>query len=255
MKWDFETFLTEQLNIINNEKGYGLNFEISNEQAFAKLKSFDPNTIYIIIKYLGSSIEYDIETQPIQIMCIAEQNSLDLSRDILDTYAKKFNWSVKLDLETGFYLKQEYSSPVVLSNFNSVGYGYRSVIYLTATFYMMENVIDLEELEIDEGHYKPLSFSLTYQMAGNTQPVGDEYLSKTVKNSSTLSISMTVQMLNNDFVNKVLQIANGDLSGNTEFDFSFYIGDNLFSAGLKLISLAFATAPNNVPTIQLGFMR
>ena len=68
--WDYEYFITEKFNTIKNSKGYDLNIEIASEQAFAKIKTFKPNTIYVIIKKLSSTLTYNIDTTPVQILVI-----------------------------------------------------------------------------------------------------------------------------------------------------------------------------------------
>lgn len=251
---NYELYLTEKLNTIKNTRQYDINIEISTEQAFAKIKTFDPKTVYVIIKYLTSSITLEAKTQPIQILCLAEQNQIDISRALFDEFANTYNWVSYTEGTT--YTKQQYSTPVVLSNFNEVGFGYRSVIYIAGTLYIMEEVVDVEGLEIDDNSITPLTFSMSYAMTGNTQPVGNSYIATTVKNIATLSITMSIPMTNTDLVEKVISIMSGDDSGNQDFKFNFTLdGVEFDDQNFKLISASFVTAPNSVPALQLGFMR
>lgn len=254
--WDYEYFITEKFNTIKNSKGYDLNIEIASEQAFAKIKTFKPNTIYVIIKKLSSTLTYNIDTTPVQILVIAEQNQIDMTKDMLETFVNTYNWTSQLDGTT--YIKQQYNSPVVLSNFNEISYGYRSIVYVTGTLYLMEDVVDIDTLTIDSKTYKPLSFGFSYQMTGNTQAVGTSVLAETVKSIATFTITMTVPLLNDDLCDKVREIINGTQSGNTNFAFSitFTTGTaNISGLNMKLINAQLNTAPNQAPSLSLAFMR
>ena len=253
--WDYEYFITEKLNTIKNSKGYDLNIEIASEQAYAKIKTFEPNTIYVIIKKLSSTLTYNIDTTPVQILAIAEQNQIDMTKDILDTFVNTYNWTSQLNGTT--YVKQQYTSPVVLSNFNEVSYGYRSVFYITGTLYVMEEVVDIDTLEIDDVVYKPLSFGFAYQMSGNTQAVGNSYLAETVKSIATFTITLSVPLLNDTLCTKVREIMNGTQSGNTNFKFeiTFTTGTANIELNMKLTNAQLNTAPNQAPSLNLSFMR
>ncbi len=253
--WDYEYFITEKLNIIKNTNEYDINIEIASEQAFAKLKTFNPNTIYVIIKKLASTLTYNITTQPVQILAITEQNQLDITKSLLEEFVNTYNWNASLSDET--YVKQQYSSPVVLSNFNEVSYGYRSVIYVAGTLYLMEDVVDIDSLTIDGVEYKPLTFSVAYQMTGNTQAVGTSRIAQTVKNIATLTYTLSVPLLDNDLCNKVRAIMNETTSGNVDFSISVVYTSNTYplTASMKLINAQIITAPNQAPSLNLSFMR
>lgn len=253
--WDYEYFITEKLNQIKNTNNYDINIEVASEQAFAKIKTFKPNTIYVIIKKLASTLTYNITTQPVQILTIAEQNQLDITKALLESFVNTYNWTTDLDNTT--YVKQQYSSPVVLSNFNEVSYGYRSIVYVTGTLYVMEDVVDIDTLEIDGTEYKPLTFGFSYQMTGNTQAVGTSILAETVKSVATFTVTLSVPLLNDDLCNKVRQIMNGTLSGNTNFLFeiTYTTGTANIESNMKLINAQLQTAPNTAPSLNLSFMR
>mgnify|MGYP003288694812 CR=1 FL=1 len=100
------------------------------------------------------------------------------------------------------YIKQDYREPVVLSNFNEVSYGFRSIIYISATLYIMENIIDISEINIktstsaeDEGEtVKPIGSGISYSMTPNTQPIPPTLLATSVKSVSTLSLTLSVPL-------------------------------------------------------------
>ena len=138
MSFNFENYLLQELH---SDK-----VVVLNEQIFAKGGEFEPNKIYIVIKYLTSSIEFGAEIQPIQLLILTEQNGMQEAKDLFDAYATSHNW---LSFKVGnTFIKQQYSSPVVMSNFNEVAYGYRSVLYVSATLYIIDNLMDITDLKV-----------------------------------------------------------------------------------------------------------
>ena len=254
MSWDYELYITEKLNEIKISKNYDIDLQISSEQAFAKIKDFKPNTIYVVLKYLSSTYSYNVLSQPVQIMAISEQNQIDITKDILSTFTNSYNWVSVVDSTT--YIKQQYSTPVVLSNFNEVGFGYRSLVYITGTLEIMDDLIDVSSISIDSVTYKPIAFSLSYQMTGNTQPVGTSKIAVTQKNISTLNFTMVVSFVNDNLCSKVLGIINETTNGNDGFSFVVtFSNSTTITTTMKLINAKIDTSPNQPPSLNLSFMR
>jgi len=261
MKYDFETYLLGRLEHIKDTlTGFeDVQIFISEEQNFAKMDELTPDSIYIVIKYLSSSIEYYAETMPIQILVLSEQNSMEKAQMLMSKFTETYNWNVIEENNT--YIKQQYNSPVVLNNYVEVGYGYRSVLYVTGTLFIMENLVDVKDVYIDGyGPYKPLSFNISYSMSTNTQQLPNKYLATSVKTVSTFSIAMAIPMVHLDedreyidLVDRVLSILNDTHDGNESFTIAFTLGVS-FSKTMRLISAQIMTAPNQIPSLQLGFM-
>lgn len=278
MTFDFERYLTEKLgNIVNvlnftDEDGNPetVNVIVTEEQLFAKMEKLIPNNIYVVIKYLSSNIEYYTETLPLQLLVLSEQNSFKKAEMIMNKFATDNNWQIIID--DGTHIKQQYNSPVVLNNFVEVDYGYRSVLYVTGTLFIMENVVDVTDVEIDDEKLKPLSFNLAYSMSTNTQQTANEEIASSLKTVSTFAITMTIPMrelkTHPGLITNVMKIINETETGNKAFKVSFKCG--LYDRNqesqtygqtepiikyMRLISAQIITAPNQVPSLQLGFMK
>lgn len=187
MSFDLKNYLLQE---IHSDK-----IVILDEQLFAKNGELESNKIYIVIKYLASSIEFGAETQPVQILILSEQNGMQEAKDLFETFTQTHNWRSGMFDST--YVKQQYSSPVVMSNFNDVANGYRSVLYVSGTLFIMENICDVSDLKIGDVEINPISFNWSYQMSGNIQPIGGDKIASTVKNMSTFQASLSIPMLNN----------------------------------------------------------
>ena len=286
MNFDYNELLRSQIIQLKDSYAIDCDFVVENEQMFMKRAVMKANTIYLLTRELQNDNNVGIITQPIQILILAEQNSLDIAKGFFSAYAEKFNFIEHKSSYTedntshSIWVKQQYSAPVVLSNFNEVSYGYRSVLYMSATLYIMNDIVDLSELKIDGVSYKALTFDLSYSMTPNTQQItgSDEFISKSVKSVSALSLNITIPMVKSNLITKVLEIMNEsdetttDLTdalsygGNENFYFYFKLGDVVFGNSgalddtnkvlkMKLIVAQVGTAVNNIPAIRLGFTK
>lgn len=285
MNFNYNELLKTEL--YNLQPVYGLDnyeFEVDSEQAFLKRKDLKPNTIYVLTKELQNDNSIGVDTQPVQILILTEQNSLEISKAFFTGFAKKFNFQEVYQTYTdednvthNIWIKQQYSDPVVMSNFNTIDYGYRSVLYMSATLYIMYDIVDLKVLKIDGKSVKALTFSLAYTMTPNTQQVtgSTEFISKSVKSISSLAINLTIPTVQSDLISKVLSIANETdtqqtteltYGGNENFNVYFELGNIPFGnsgaiddtgkvLNMKLVALNYETAINNIPAIRLGFTK
>lgn len=257
MTYHYEDWLTQSLNLLKQDLSIDLNIEVYEEQIFSKKMSKEkltPRTLYVVIKYLSSTITAEATTQPVQIMILSEENSLNASRMLFTEFANKYNWA--LSKEDTVYVKHQYSTPVVLNNFQSISIGYRSMLYVSGTLQIIENSYDVSNFKIDNQDIQLLSFNMTYTMSSNTQQKSGSTneLATSVKSVSTLSFGIIIPFKKNyNCIAKILNIMKGALSGNSNFNVSFQIGDIIFNFNLKLVSSIINTAPNAVPAISLGF--
>jgi len=252
---NYNNVLRDKINRQKNTLGLDYDFVIDSEQAFMKNKDLKPNTIYVLTRELQNELSVAVNTQPIQILILSEQDKLDIARAFFKKFAEDNNFVPFEDGTT--WVKQQYTEPVVLSNFNTIAYGYRSVLYMAVTLYIMENVADLNNLYIDSVEYKALTWDLAYSMTPNTQQLATENISSSVKSVSTLSISLTIPLLNSyALVTKVFNIINETNDGNDDFVFTFNLGTTTFTGlKMKLTTAEIGTAINDIPAIRLGFIK
>lgn len=253
MNFRYNDLLRERLYALQETLGLTeYDFVVDSEQAFIKMKTFKPKTIYVMTKLLQNDREISIDIQPVQIMILAEQNSLETSKLLFSEFAKKYNFNVFKDGDT--WVKQQYSDPVVLSNFNTVNWGYRSVLYIGATLYIMEDVVDVENVTIDGIQMEVTGFNISYSASMNTQQFFQHPIAKSEKSISSMSIAMSVPVVKSNLINKITNILNGTYNGNETFLVLFYFNGVEFELEMKLTSMQFTTAPNQPPAMNLGFI-
>lgn len=257
MNFHYNDLLRQYLYSVQETLGLSdYNFVVDSEQSFIKHKDLLPNTIYVLTKELQNEIQIGVTVQPVQILVLTEQNSLDVAKALFTQLAKTYNWNAYSNSSEHLYVKQQYSEPVVLSNFNTIDYGYRSVLYIGVTLYIMENVADISNFEIDDEEITPLNFNMSYSAQMNTQQSFTKTIATSDKSISTLSISFTIPPVSNDLIEKIVNIisqANG-YTGNENFNVTFTLNGISFNLNMKVTSFQFSTAPNNVPSYTIGLI-
>ena len=267
MNFHYIDLFLKQLYAVKKRLGVQCEFKVEEEQDFIKRETLDPNTIYIVIKTLQNDIQLNIESQPLQILILSEEGSLEMAKGVFGDFARTYNWkAITVD---GVWVKQEYSEPVVLSNFQTFDAGYRSVLYISAMLYIMKDVIDLHNLKVNNESIEVISFDMSYVMTPNTQQMTgtSEFISKSVKAVSALTLNITIPAIKYTLMNHVIGILNEtdtdpndandsqSFGGNENFNFDFYLGEIHFeNKKMKLISCNFGTVINDAPAIRLGFV-
>ena len=258
--WNYDYYkdwLKDRLVEIKNNLDFkDFNVEVYNEQDYAKNRSIKAKTITVIVKFLADNKIFSAKTQPIQMLVITEENGLSVANSIITKFCDTYNFAITTNGTT--YIKHMYSSPVPLSNFNLIGIGLRTVLYVNTTLFILEDVRDINNLKIDNKSVDAMSITIGYTMSGDTQPF-DGGFAKTVKNFSTFVMTVNVACVKNDFTDKCIGIMKGNSTnkGNETFVVSFDVGkgsDKIsFSLNMKMTGGTLTTAVNNVPSLQLSF--
>lgn len=255
MTYDYNELLRNQLAVVKEEIGLdGYDFVVDSELSFMRDKDIKPNTIYVLTKALRNDRQPNIDTQPIQIFILSERNCLDVARTVFSTYAKKYNWQAFISGD--MWIKQQYTDPVVLSNFNELDTGYRSVMYISATLYIMEDVFDVANFKINNIDFTPITFALTYSASMNTQQFYAKTIAQSVKSISTFSIVFSIPMKKCDFVNDIIGILSQSqgYTGNEDFNIKFTLNNVQFDVNMKLTQVSFTSSPNNAPEMSVGML-
>ena len=131
------TISNQLADIINNDYDYYCDYsiEVTDEQQFSKIELNSSNKIYIVVKFLEASLNFGQIVFPITIQAMSEQDKLDVCYTLLFEFANKYNLRWSKDKKVG----QFYSAPSVLSNFNEVFEGFRSLLYMSGTFLITNN--------------------------------------------------------------------------------------------------------------------
>lgn len=114
----------------------GFHVSVAEEQDFNRIKcQDDTNHIYIVVKFLAADINYGQVLLPITITAVSEDRKLDVCKRLLFEFADRNN----MKIDENSTIKQFYTSPQVMSNFEEIYDGYRSLLYLSGVFTINEN--------------------------------------------------------------------------------------------------------------------
>jgi len=251
---DYEIWLKNRL--IETAKDLGLDnleFEVCKEQDYSK-KKIVPNKVYVAVKHLTATRVYSSLVQPLQVMVVSEENSLRAAQLVFQKFAAMYNlFQFKEDNSS---YKMQISDPAVLNNFNVIGAGLRSVLFVSISLIILKNICDVDELIINGEQIKFIAFTLDYGLSTDTQPFPSSHFVKSVKSVQTLVSTLTIPCLSDTaLVKKIQQILNNEISGNENFvvKVKFNNQNNYFTFNMKIINVDFITATNDVPSISIGF--
>lgn len=239
--------------LVDYELDYTIN--VFDEKSYTD-EVLGPKSISVVIKYLTGTILYTSTILPIQLMVMAEENSLAVAKMVLETYAQTNNFK-SVTIGTDF-VKQAFSTPTVINNFAGVGLGYRSVVFMNATLTITGSVVDISSLTIDGVVTKFINASVSFNTSPDNQPFPNDKLNTSVKQFSNFSFSVQVPFTNSVFCQKVLDIMRGQTSGNTKFTMIFSISTNpvtTFTQSMLMVNSVFNTTAGDLPTLQISFVR
>lgn len=184
----------------------------------------------IIIRELQGSIFKDSVVQPIQLE--VHTTDTEATRALLLAFTKAYNDTSYND---GFdYVKQFYSTPMVIANFEVVANNFSSRIIVSVTLIISKNVSSIKRVLIDGEEYSTSSRNLVYatvpdnqavDMSGvlNTTQIRNANLRFTcsmISRADTLgskirAIRKGISTINNSFVVKLIHSDNDDVEEHT----------------------------------------
>lgn len=202
----------QMLNIMQEDYEYYKNYNIklANEQYYIPPEARqEPNTIFIVVKFLPADITFNQNVVPFTINAISEYNKIEVCQRLLLEYAQTYNlisdvWEGKINYN------QTYTTPQVMSNFSEMYFGYRNTFYMSGTFLLSYNsnpsklyyIKDNEEILIDA-----INFTESFTIQSDTQPFfGTNNRTRTIGKFATHTISFTMFLVDDDICRDILDI-------------------------------------------------
>lgn len=116
-----------------------LNICISNEQFYIKQRDSEEglarDTVYMVVKFGSSTVDYGVTVLPLSIIAISEQNHCELCQRLL----QDFTVTANMGYNNTESIQQFYESPAVNSNFNEMYEGFRSILTVSGSFVISES--------------------------------------------------------------------------------------------------------------------
>lgn len=253
-------------NIMTNDYDYFNNFKIilSNEQYFST-EERKRGIIYIVVKFMPATINYGQNILPITINAISEKNGLEVCQKLLLEYAKTYNLKPvdvpSIDnLEETLSIQQVYTTPTVMSNFNDVFDGFRTLFYMSGTFLISKNTNPWELYFYNEEGEKMLIDALnknfSFDGTLDSQPYfSTQNFTESISKFGTFAFNISTFLVDNEFINKCLSIITREKDVNENFDFEivFKNGITIPKKAYKIKNIGSSIMVGEQPTIALTF--
>lgn len=200
---------------------------LSMEQQFVKEREQTfHNYIYIVIKLSQGVKDNGQLQQGVLISAVGENNSVEVCQRLLHELSQTYSVNAAPISKGDLIIKQAYSTPIVMQNFNRVNDGYRSLFYMSGTFFIGFNINLIEEINWikDDTHSYPISFIVanthySAQLDPRSQ-FGSNDFTKSVAMIRTLSLTMTIYNTVDDFNTAIYNVIFGKSSVDTVFKFA-----------------------------------
>lgn len=263
----------EMETIISSDPQYYGQFRIvlSNEQQFVKESDRDPNTIYIVVKFMSGTPFFGQIMLPININAVGEANDVEVCQRLLLEFASTFNLNSDAKIDDAL-TKQVYSTPQVINNFGEVFEGFRTLFYMTGTFLVgvdndlietvqVKNIVTGEDDDHNPIYYNLQFLSAQWSFDNQLDPqafTGTHNRTKSEAKIFSVSISFVVYMKNDEFSRIVREMTfnkNSTLKNNYTFTLliKFKSETNPYEMDFKLAN---GTGQQNIgefPSIALTF--
>lgn len=213
---------------------------------------YDGEGILIIIKYLSGSNYLESTVQPIQLGVYT--NDVPATRTLLETFAKTYNNTSYTDgLD---YIRQIYSTPLVLSTFQPTGVNYTSQIIVSGTLIISSNVSDIKSVTIDGVFYETTSRILTYVAMPNNKRDSTTKLNRTRISYASLKFNCTLINKSNVLNTKIRNLRTELLPVDTTFTIVLTFTDNdaTETYEMRLDSHTLNSENQILPILSLSFI-
>lgn len=253
---EMKSILSSDIDIFGN-----YTFEICNEQMFYKkdLKTAK-NTIFIVVKYYPATLNFGQILLPIQLDVISEQNKLDIAKRFMCAFAETYN----LEFNNDYTIKQYFQSPSVLSNFNEIGCGYRSLLTMRGTLQISENSNLIKSISLVNGNeITNLGFitsNISFDVQLETQSLyNQDNITKSWARVGTLVLNFSIYLTNDEFCNKILYIISKNKTNApdgiaTPFNLKILFKNSIeISQTFKLANATIQQNMGELPVINLTF--
>ena len=248
-------------------------FVIDIEQNFLKNYdiSQDNHKIFIVLSFGATAVTHGQIVLPVVFKALSEQNKLDVCQTLLTDFALKFNLKPNDDGT----IRQVLETPTVSSNFNLVHEGFRSVLTMSGTFIISNDInpttvefftgkIDEETNEEEKITLDVITYTDNFTIATDSQPFTNSMeafnFSQSVGKYGTFSFVIVLFLQDNVFLNKILDVKYIDLDKepdgvDTEFKFNLIHknGKGFKNKKFRLISANQSQPLAQHPTITISF--
>ena len=272
-----EIIQNQFVQVMNSDPEYYKQYKIilSNEQQYIKESNRNKNNVYIVVKFVPGSLNFGQNLMPININALGEGNKIEVCQRLLLEFAQQFNLSTPIDISASdsgdgnrYIIKQIYTQPQVLSNFNASWNEFRSLFFMSGTFLIGKNSVPITSITYFASESAEtgtvidfINTSWDFSIQLDSQAFyGTDSRTTSKSKIGTLTLSVISYLMDSPLFNKIIGIAWNDktLAPNGIKE-TFYLTVE-FANGVTVqkmkFSLANANCPQNIgefPLISMTF--
>lgn len=144
--------------------------------------------ILVVIKSLSGSVTGNIKFMPIQFNVFSSADEVNATKDILDQFVAKYsNSHTMIGLD---YYKQDYSTPIDMTNFNPIGTTQRAEILITGTLLITNSISDIKSVKINNKKVNYTDVNFSYSTSPNTSKPSGKNLQETMIENANMLITI-----------------------------------------------------------------
>lgn len=180
--------------------------------------------IEVVIKSLSGSVTGNIKFMPIQFNVFSSANEVSETKKILDSFVVKYsNTHTMIGLD---YYKQDYSTPIDMTNFNHIGATQRAEMLITGTLLITNSISDIKSVKINNKEINYTDINFSYSTSPNTSKRSGQHLQETMIENANLLITV-ITHVNIDAFNTMISLHKlGIKSPNDKYTLTFEYTDD-----------------------------
>lgn len=178
------------------------------------------------------------------------------TKSLLETFTSTYNdTSYTDDFD---YVRQFYSTPMVLTNFNISAENYSSIINVSGTLIISSNISDIKTVLIDGESYESYKRTVTYStVVDNQAPNMTGDINESEIRNGVVKISFNLISRGDSITHKLRSIRRGELPINTTFTVGLIYTDNDDVEEYTMRCESHTVDSNNsaLPVLTLSFIK
>lgn len=183
----------------------------------------EPNEILVVIKQLSGSVTGDVKFMPIQFNIFSSANEVNETLDIFDSFVASYsNTHTMIGLD---YYKQDYTTPVVMNNFQQIGDTQRAQIFITGTLMVTKNICDITKAYINGKEINYTNVTYTYSTSPNPKKTTKDNLQSFMMANANLQITVVAHTQIGPFNQLITLLKRGIKSPNDTYMLKFEYTD------------------------------
>lgn len=214
----------------------------------------DDNEIVVVYKELAGSVVGNVKFMNIQFNVFSSANEVNYTKEILNSFVADYsNTSVTLGLD---HYKQDYNTPIDLTNFNEVGHTQRAMFLITGTLLVTSNISDIKRVRINNIDINYTNVNISYTAQPHSYLVSSENLMRHSATNPNLQINI-VAYIQNDSFNTLISLLKTNQKGANDtytIELTYVDGNRVETYTCSIYSLSENYDITNPPTRNVVFM-